>query len=183
VRRVALALLSVACVVGACQQQGTPPIAAATAVPDSADQVLFGVRFFLTDGGLRRAELRADTAFMYESNTRTEMRAVHSTFFKNSGEQDATLTAREGTYDVRLGGMEARGQVVVVSTDGRRLESPQLRYDPSRNQVSSDSAFTLTETGGRIIQGIGFTSDPDLNNIRVLRAARSTGNQVTIPRQ
>lgn len=166
----------------ACQQASSPPVAKARVVPDSANQVLFGVRFFLTDGGLRRAELKADTAFMYDENTRTELRVVNTTFYKVSGEKDAVLTSRAGSYNVRLGSMEARGAVVVVATDGRKLETPHLRYDPNRNEIASDSAFTITETGGRITEGIGFIGDPDLNNVRVLRSTRSRGSAVTIPK-
>jgi LPS export ABC transporter protein LptC len=168
--------------VAACQQASTTPVAKKSVVPDSADQVMYGVRFFLTDGGLRRAELVSDTAYMYDENTRTELRVVNSTFYKVSGEKDAVLTSKTGSYNIRLGSMEARGHVVVISTDGRKLESPHLRYDPSRNEIASDSAFTITETGGRVTQGIGFIGDPALNNVRVLRSTRSRGSNLTIPK-
>jgi LPS export ABC transporter protein LptC len=78
--------------------------------------------------------------------------------------------------------MEARGNVVVVTKDGRRLLTEQLRYDPSRNEVSSDVAFTLTEPQ-RSVEGVGFIADPNLNNIRILSAARATGQPITIPRK
>lgn len=180
--RRALLLLLTSAVLAACQQASSPPVAKGRVVPDSADQVLFGVKFFLTDGGLRRAELVADTAYMYDENTRTELRVVNTTFFKNSGEKDAVLTSRTGTYNVRLGNMEARGNVVVVSTDGRKLETEHLRYDPGRNEIASDSAFVIRESGGRVTEGIGFIGDPDLNNVRVLRSTKSRGNQLTIPK-
>jgi LPS export ABC transporter protein LptC len=176
-----LLALSLLCIGAACQPESTTPVAETTVLPDSADQVLFGVRFFMTDAGVRKAELVADTAYMYEDNTRTEMRVVNTTFFKASGEKDATLTAKQGTYNVRLGSMEARGDVVVISTDGRKLETPQLRYDPARNEISGDSAFVMTDPSRRI-SGIGFISDPDMNNVKVLRAAKSSGNQLTIPK-
>jgi LPS export ABC transporter protein LptC len=173
--------LSVLCIGAGCQRNPTTPVAKASVVPDSADQVLFGVHFFMTDAGVRKAELVADTAFMYDDNTRTEMRVVNTTFFKTTGEKDATLTSKQGTYDVRLGAMEARGNVVVVSTDGRKLETPQLRYDPARNEISGDSAFVMTDPSRRI-SGIGFVTDPDMNNIKVKKAAKSSGNQLTIPK-
>lgn len=176
---VAVAILAI---VAACEQPTTTPVAQKSVVPDSADQVMFGVRFFLTDGGLRRAELVSDTAYMYDDNTRTEMRVVNTTFFKVSGEKDAVLTSKTGSYNIRLGSMEARGNVVVIATDGRKLETPHLRYDPSRNEIASDSAFTITEGGGRVTQGIGFIGDPDLNNVRVLKSTRSRGSAVTIPK-
>lgn len=174
--------ISVLSALAACQQAGSPPVIKGRVMPDSADQVIFGVKFFLTDGGLRRAELVADTAYMYDENTRTELRVVNTTFFKNSGEKDAVLTSKTGTYNVRLGSMEARGSVVVVTTDGRKLETPHLRYDPQRNEIASDSAFIINESGGRVTEGIGFIGDPDLNNVRVLSATKSRGNKLTIPK-
>lgn len=178
------ALLSAALLtLGACQDSTqAPPVAKSAGIPDSANQMMFGVWFLLTDAGIRRAEVRADTAYMYDENTRTDMRHVRTEFFKVTGEKDATLTSLAGTYNSRLGTMEARGRVVVITTDGRKLESPHLRYDPGRNEVSSDSAFVLTQTDRRL-EGIGFISDPDLRNIKVLRNAKAFGQEITIPKQ
>ena len=108
----------------------------------------------------------ADTAFAYDDNTRTELRTVRSTFYTETGVKDATLTSREGTYNSRSGNMEARGNVVVIAEDGRRLETPQLRYDPGRNEISGDSAFVLTRPED-ILEGIGFVTDPNLTRITV----------------
>jgi LPS export ABC transporter protein LptC len=182
VRRLLLLALSV-CAIVACQDIKEPPTVRGTSLPDSADQMLFSITVYLTDAGVRRAELKSDTAYMYDDNTRTELRKVNTIFFTQAGERDATLTSREGTYNMRLGTMEARGEVVVNSTTGRRLTTPQLRYDPGRNEVSSDSAFRLTMPDGRVIQGIGFISDPDLNSVRILKNVRASGQRVTIPKQ
>lgn len=169
------ALLFAACaaalVLGvACKEQGATPPVAANVIPDTSDQTLFGVRLLMADHGIKRATMEADTAFTYEDNTRTELRNVRTTFYTETGLKNGTLTSREGTYNVRSGRMEARGNVVVVSEDGRRLETPQLRYDPGRNEISSDSAFVLTQPT-EVVTGIGFIADPNLNNIRILRAA------------
>jgi hypothetical protein len=72
--------------------------------------------------------------------------------------------------------MEARGKVVVVSEDGRRLVTEQLRYDPQRNEITGDSAFVLTRPGEELA-GIGFRTDPNLSRINVFRAARGTTNR------
>ena len=91
----------------ACGDQGTTPPVAAKASPDTADQTLFGVRLVLSDHGVQRALMVADTAFAYDDNTRTELRTVRSTFYTETGVKDATLTSREGTYNSRSGNMEA----------------------------------------------------------------------------
>lgn len=154
----------------ACQDPGATPPVAARAAADTADQTLFGVRLVLADHGVQRALLEADTAFTYEDNTRTELRVVRSTFYTEAGVKEGTLTSREGTYSSRSGTMEARGNVVVVAEDGRRLETPQLRFDPQRNEISGDSAFVLTRPGD-VLSGIGFVTDPNLTRIRVDSAA------------
>jgi LPS export ABC transporter protein LptC len=180
-RLLPLALALLAGLPAACKQNGaTPPPMSAMA--DSADQVMFRARTLLTDQGLLRAELLADTAYFFDENTRIELRTVQTTFFTSTGAKDAVLTSREGTYNTRQNRMEARGNVVVVSQDGRRLESPVLRYDQTKNEISSDTNFTVTETNRRF-GGIGFTADPNLNNIRCMRACSGTGGQVTVPAQ
>ncbi len=166
----------------ACRESQSPPIVEQSVLPDSAEQMLIGTRLLLTDGGIQRAQVIADTMLMYDDNTRTELRTVRTIFFTPTGEQNAVLTAHRGTYLMRTGTMEARGNVMVVATDGRTLETQQLKYDPSRNEVSSDSAFTLTE-GERVTQGTGFVSNPEMTNLRILSAAKVTGSQVRIPRR
>lgn len=154
----------------ACQGSGATPPVTARSLPDTADQTLFGVRLVLSDHGVQRALMQSDTAFTYDDNTRTELRVVRTTFFTETGVKDATLTSREGTYNVRSGNMEARGNVVVISEDGRRLETPQLRFDPGRNEISGDSAFVLTRPED-VLTGIGFVTDPNLTRIRINKAA------------
>jgi LPS export ABC transporter protein LptC len=160
-----------------CNEKKLPPLGSRSALADSADQVMWGAKFNLTDKGLQRAQLNADTAFFFNDNTRIELRHVFATFFTSAGAKDATLTSEAGTYSTRTGSMIARQHVVVISEDGRRLETPELAYDQSRNEISGDSAFVLTEPDRRL-EGIGFTSDPNLNNIHVLHGARGYATQV-----
>ena len=154
----------------ACGEPGATPPANTKASADTADQTLFGIRLVLSDHGIQRALMQSDTAFTYEDNSRTELRVVRSTFYTEAGVRNGNLTSREGTYNVRSGNMEARGNVVVISEDGRKLETPQLRYDPGRNEISSDSSFVMT-TPTDVVTGIGFTADPNLNTVRIHRAA------------
>jgi LPS export ABC transporter protein LptC len=159
-----------------CRGEGTaPPQATGTpAICGECDQIMFGIRTLLTDRGVRNAELEADTALFFDENSRIEVRGVTLTFYTRTGERNSVLTSREGTYNTRQSRMEARGNVVVVSEDGRRLTTEQLKYDQVRNEISSDSAFVLTEPGRRL-EGIGFTSDPNMNNIRVHRLIEGEG--------
>ncbi len=154
----------------ACSSKKQPPVATHSPLADSADQVMFGARFKLTDQGLQRAQLEADTAYFFDDNTRIELENVHTTFFTVTGAKDAVLTSRFGTTNTRTNNMIARKNVVVVSEDGRRLTTPELIYSQQKNEISSDSAFVMTEPNRRL-EGIGFRSDPNMKNIQILKGA------------
>jgi LPS export ABC transporter protein LptC len=175
-------VIAAAGVIAACDGNTATPAIAKASLADSADQVMYGTHFNLTDKGLSRAELVADTAYFFDDNTRIELRTLEVTFFTTSGARDAYLTALRGTYQTRGGIMVARGDVVVITEEGRRLETPELRYDQSMNEIASDSAFVLTEPGRRL-EGIGFRSDPNMQNVQILRTKSGSTGAVTLPGQ
>ncbi len=158
----------------ACSSGTEPRVTAGNPLADSADQVMFGVSTVITNRGVLRAQLAADTGYFFDGNSRIEVRHEKTIFYTSTGQPNATLTSVEGTYNMRRGQMEARRNVVVITTDGKRLETEQLRYDQATDQISSDSAFVLTEPA-RTLRGIGFTSDPDLTNLRVKRVLTGSG--------
>ena len=164
--------------IAACDSKKQPPVATHSPLADSADQVMYGARFNLTDKGLARAQLEADTAYFFEDNTRIELEPVHTTFYTATGAKDAVLTSQRGTYNSRTSNMVARKNVVVVSEDGRRLTTSELTYDQLRNEISSDSAFVMTEPNRRL-EGIGFRSDPNMKNIRILKGASGIARGVS----
>lgn len=181
-RRIGLLLVfTTAATLGACRAGEQPPVAAHEgALADSAEQVLYMARFAITDDGTRRADVTGDTAYFFNSNTRIVLRPMHGTFFSSNGAKDGIIEAREGIYDTRLGTLEARGEVVVNSLDGKRLETPRCRFDQRLNMISSDTSFFLSEPD-REMRGIGFTSDADLATFRVTRLLSSKAGTVTIP--
>ena len=171
----ALAALS-ATVLGlqSCKQATKPPVGGAANAADSADQVIFDGRTFLTDGGVKRGQLFADTIFVFDDQTRFALRRVRADFNTETGAPNGTLKGDRGTYNLRTRVLEGFGNVVVTSTDGKMLESPHLKYVESTNLISSDSAFTATQ-GDKIQTGIGFTSDPNLRSIKCFRACGGSG--------
>jgi len=160
---------------------GAQPSATITAA-DTADQVLIDMTHYVTNDGVVRARVRADTAFFYQNSQSVEMRNVHITFYDTDGRETSTMSAKDGTYHWATGDMEGRGNVVVVGAgDGRTLKSEVMRYKQATNQVSSDQPFVF-DGGGRHIQGQGFTSDPEFRNVTALKPT-GTGGHFVLPNQ
>jgi LPS export ABC transporter protein LptC len=162
----------------ACTNKKQPPVEAHSPLADSADQVMYPARFNLTDQGLQRAHVDADTAYFFDDNNRMELQGVHATFFTVTGAKDAVLTSRHGTTNTRTNNMIARKDVVVVSEDGRRLTTQELIYNQQKNEISSDSAFVMTEPNRRLA-GVGFRSDPNMKNIQILSGASGFAKDVS----
>jgi LPS export ABC transporter protein LptC len=180
--RALVALLIVAVAVGACQKTEGPPVGVKPgALADSADQVMYGARFAITDRGLRRADINGDTAYFFNDNTRLVLRPLRGQFYSSSGALDGIITARQGVYDTRQANLIATGDVVVTTIDSKRLTTPYLKYDQRINQISSDSAFTMSEPG-RDMRGVGFTSDADLTTFRVTRVISAKAGSVAVPK-
>ena len=162
----------------ACKQKGSsPPIKLGTTLADSAEQVMFNVRTLLTDKGVQRGELFADTAYIFDDNTRFELRKVRATFNTATGAKDGVMSADRGRYSIRQQVLEGFGNVIIVTNDGKRLTSPQLKYMQGLNEVSSDTSFTLVQPG-KTLSGIGFKSDPQLTHFVVKKGAKATGSFV-----
>ena len=174
------ALLLCSLLLGACKT--STPVTATQAVLDSADQVLLGMTHYVTDGGVLRARVRADTAYFFSNTQRAELRNVHVTFYDITGRPTSTLTSKEGTHHWRTGDMEARGNVVVVrDRDGGTMRTEVMYYSQMKNEVSSDKAFQF-DSPDRHITGDGFTSDPEFKNISAKRPT-GRGGQFTLPNQ
>lgn len=176
-----LALLLGANVLLAACGAGTKGTVSLGTQADSADQVMFGVKQYLTNLGVKQAYLRADSALIYEASGRVDMRKVGVTFFSPDGVQMSTLTAQTGVYWMRTNQMSATGNVVVVRTsDGAVLHTAFLEYDPAKSQVTTDRPF-VADKGAQHIEGDhGFTCDPGFTNCTV-QGARGTAGRLVMP--
>jgi len=159
--------------------EGVKPTATTT-VADSADQVLIGMKHYVTTNSILRALVLADTAYFFNAQQTAELRVVHVTFFDAQGAKTSTLTANQGTFHWRTGDMEGRGNVIVIrSSDGGTLHTEAMHYSQTKNQVTSDLPFTF-DSPNQHLKGVGFTADPDFKNVTATRVT-GTGGQFVLP--
>ena len=120
----------------ACSGAGSENVVTAAAEPQlGADRVLYGTRFNMTVNGIRYAVQEADSMYVYEDSTTAQMYGVHVMRYDSIGKRTADLRSRRGNYNQRTQKMIARGSVVLVLADGRRIETEELNYDPESHRI------------------------------------------------
>jgi LPS export ABC transporter protein LptC len=181
VKRLFVLVLMAAVAAAGCNATPEPPVTHVPSVADSAEQVILQLSTILTNQGVERGTMTADTAFVFHDQTQFDFRKVHVAFRDSIGRPNGTMEADSGRYNMRTAVLEGWGHVIITTTDGQRLETPQLRYNQATNLISSDTSFVLTTADKNIRRGIGFTADPDLNTIHVLRAASGSGLVTSFP--
>lgn len=157
------ATLLLAALAAACEDNAVRPTVSVSAA-DSADQVLYTMEHLITNDGVRRTRVQADTAYLYESTQLARLKVVTVTFYDAVGNESSTIKADSGNYLMRDGSMQSWGHVLATTPDGRRLRSAELRYDARAHKISSDQPFVY-DRADQHLEGNGFTSDPDFRNV------------------
>ena len=167
----------------ACKEDAVRPTMAVTAA-DSADQVLEGMEHLITNDGVRRTKVIADTAYLYEATQLARLKAVTSTFYNTNGNETSTITADSGNYQMRDGSMSAWGHVVAVTPDGRTLHSAELRYEIALRHLRRAEALETLFQRGRHRQALGvqllvdIAVDPQLPHARHVARRRAVAEAV-----
>ena len=159
----------------ACERESTTPAAVADAAQLPADQVIYGLKHNMTRDGLRTGALRSDSAYMFETGRKLDLKGVELHFYGENGQETGVLTSTSGEYDTQSGSFVARGEVLLITHGpSRRLETEELHYDVPGDQLWSDVPFVLRE-GERVTRGTRFRSDSKFQTWSVSNAETSGG--------
>jgi len=131
-----------------------------------ADMIMVGMKQHVTNNGLKRATLTGDSAYIFEDSSVVKVKGVDLVIFDALGKQNAHLTSTTGDFDSESQGMIARGNVVLITNTGRRIETEELHYDPNTKRIWSNVHTVLIENGKRST-GDGFTADDQFTNVTV----------------
>jgi LPS export ABC transporter protein LptC len=170
-----LRVFALVCVaaLAACDTTASEPQATLDCQELSADQVMIDVQHTSTVEGVRSALLEADTAFVYEDSSMLKLKGVNLEMFDPNGVRNATVVSVAGDYNASVGAMVARGNVVLVTKEGLRIETEELHYDPQTHRVWSDVKTRLRYPDGKSGTAETFSSDDQFTN---LNATGATGS-------
>jgi LPS export ABC transporter protein LptC len=166
----------------ACSREGVRPVTETTAA-DSADQVLFRMSTKITDEGVLRSNVEADTAFIYQRSQTTDLRHFTAQLLDEKGNLKSTLTADRGLYITYANNLDARGHVVATSVDGQKIRTEHLIYNKQQNQITIDTTFVYDSKKGHLT-GNCMKSDIDFTMVEVCQPkGRQKGKGFLLPGQ
>ena len=166
----AVATLSILAALAGCSRESSEPLSPRAANLPSQEVSDFTLEE--SDTGRPEWILEAKYAATYSGRGLIVARDVTIDFFDSEGKKYSRLTAREGTVEQPGNDMEARGNVIVTTTDGTRIETESLRFLNRQRRIVSD-AFVRLERHGDVVTGIGFESDPSLEHFSIKREVRA----------
>ena len=173
----AVALLAPGCARSARGDEAGGDAVAGRPAQESWDAVLR-----VTRDGADRAQIAAPYLARYEGADSTYAllqadparpdpsgaRAVHVRLFDDAGAPSATVDADRLVYRDDEQRFVAEGRVVVVTDEGRRLESEQVRWDEGSRELRAAGFVRITAPDERF-EGYGLVAAEDLSTYELAR--------------
>ena len=129
------------------------------------EQHIFDYRFIETSDGVRKWVLESAEMLKYPGQEDMVLVDLEMDFYR-AGAYHSTLTADSGRANQFSRNVHAWGTVVVVTEDGRKLETEELFFDNER-QIIHNEVFDRLTREGDVVTGIGLEASPDLEYIEL----------------
>jgi LPS export ABC transporter protein LptC len=118
-----------------------------------------------------RWRLKAEQALMYDKAGQTQLRKLVANIYQR--ERAWTIVGEEGELDRKTRDVEVRGNVVVTSDDGLRLETAVLRWEAAGKRLWTDTPVTLSRNGS-VVRGSGLEVRLDQEATTISGPVRAT---------
>lgn len=126
--------------------------------------------------------------FIFTDSTRITYKAIASDFFEIKNKDENYFEFRKGgviySYDKNEKQVwkiscnfainhakdklwELRNDVVAISDDNKTINSELMYWDQNKKIIYSNQYVRITTEDGQVLEGNSFTSDQDMNNIRL----------------
>jgi len=127
-----------------------------------------------TDSGRPEWTLFAKHAATYQARDLVTARTLRIDFFdEKTRVKTSELIAREGELYQRSRDLVARGNVVLLTTEGWRMSTEEMHFLNSHRKITSDKLVRV-EKQGTVLEGVGFESDPNLEHFEFQHQIRAT---------
>ena len=142
------------------------------------DQESWGVNIILTDQGMIRAKVMSGHLEKYNEKEFILLdSSVTVDFFDSEEQHTSVLTSNKAEVNQSSNDMKAIGNVVAVSDSGISLYSNTLIWDSKNEKLRTKDKIMITTLDEDTLYGIGFESDSDLENWKIINPSGVTGRE------
>jgi LPS export ABC transporter protein LptC len=157
-----------------CEEKTLPSVISTVDSRTLPQQESWNSTIVVSDSGRISAIIVAGYIRMSELSRQTQMsQGVNVRFFNREGQQTSVLTSDSGNVDEASNNLDARKNVVVISSDSSRMTTEQLFWDNQRQLIYTPE-YVQIKTVKEIMQGHGFESDQSLKHYRVFHVTGQT---------
>jgi LPS export ABC transporter protein LptC len=157
-----------------CEEKTLPSVISTIDSRTLPQQESWNSTIVVSDSGRISAIIVAGYIRVSELSRQTQMsQGVKVRFFNREGKQTSILTSEEGSVDEGTNNLEARKNVVVVSSDSSHMTTEQLFWDNQRQLIYTPE-YVQIKTVKEKMNGHGFESDQSLKHYRVFRVTGQT---------
>ena len=142
---------------------------------DYPDQESWGVTIILTDSSIERARVQSGHLEKYNEAQYIMLdQLVKVDFFDKNQNHIAILNSAKAEVNQKTNNMKAMGGVVAISDSGITLYTDTLFWDAKKEQMHSKDSVMITTLEKDTLHGVGFESDSDLQNWKILKPSGVT---------
>ena len=146
---------------------------------DYPDQESWGVTIILTDSSIERARVKSGHLEKYNEGQHIMLdQIVKVDFFDKNQNHVAVLNSARAEVNQKTNNMKAIGDVVAISDSGITLYTDTLFWNAKKEQMHSRVSVMITTLEKDTLYGVGFESDSDLQNWKILRPSGVTNRVV-----
>ena len=157
-----------------CEEKTLPAVLSTIDSRPLPQQESWNSTIVVSDSGRISAIIVAGYIRMSEVSRQTQMsQGVRVRFFSREGKQTSVLTSDSGNVDEATNNLDARKNVVVISSDSSRMTTEELFWDNQRQLIYTPE-YVQIKTLKEKMQGHGFESDQSLKNYRIFRVTGQT---------
>jgi LPS export ABC transporter protein LptC len=157
-----------------CEEKTQPSVNTTVDSRTLPQQESWNSTIVVSDSGRISAIIVAGYIRVFEASQQTQLsQGVKVRFYNREGKQTSFLTSDEGSVDENNNNLEARKNVIVVSSDSSRMKTEQLFWDNQRQLIYTPE-YVEIKTVKEHLQGHGFESDQSLKHYRIFRVTGQT---------
>ena len=139
---------------------------------DVPDQEFSDFTTVESDSGLVEWVLSAPVARVYNASKLLVTDDPRIEFYNEDGTLASVLLAKKGEYNQVTHDLTALGDVIVTSSEGYTLETESLVWVERLEEIHTED-FVRFIKGEDVLTGYGFRSDPNLQNVEILKDVKA----------